>query len=72
MMVKCRCCGTMVDKKTAYKVEMKSKNMYYCSEQEYIRMITEKAEIQKTEHEIMQMIYEIFGDRKSTRLNSSH
>lgn len=61
MMVKCQCCGTMVDRKTAYKVETKSKNMYYCSEQEYIRMITAKAEIQKTEHEIMQMIYEIFG-----------
>lgn len=61
MLVKCQCCGTKIDRNTAYKVNIGKQNKYYCSEHEYIQMITAKAQIRQTENEILQLINYIFG-----------
>jgi YHS domain-containing protein len=36
MLVKCKSCGTKIERDTAYKVVLKDKNSYYCNEQEYL------------------------------------
>ncbi len=39
MIVKCRNCGKMLDRNDAYKVILNNKNVYYCTEQEYLDKI---------------------------------
>lgn len=61
MFVKCRCCGNPVDKNISYKIEHGKTNYYYCSEQEYIKMITDKARMKELEHKILDIVNDIFG-----------
>ena len=60
MYVKCRCCGNPVDKNLAYKIERGKTNYYYCSEQEYIKMTTDKARMKELECKIFDIVNEIF------------
>ena len=42
MLVKCRLCGTKVDRNEAFKVVVGGKNTYYCNEAEYQKVLHEK------------------------------
>lgn len=42
MLVKCKCHDIKIDRDTAFKVIIKSKNNYYCSEQDYLYIQREK------------------------------
>ena len=61
MLVKCKCCGEQIDRDMAYKVSKGKTNEYYCTQSEYIRMITEKAQVKQMKYDILDMINEIFG-----------
>lgn len=61
MLVKCKCCGEKIDRDMAYKVSKGKTNEYYCTQSEYIRMITEKAQVKQMKYDILDMINEIFG-----------
>lgn len=57
MLVKCRLCGTKVDRKDAFKVVVGGKNTYYCNESEYQQVLHER-ELKDNTYEC---INEIFG-----------
>lgn len=42
MLVKCRLCGTKVDRNEAFKVVVGGKNNYYCNEAEYQKVLHER------------------------------
>lgn len=57
MLVKCRICGTKIDRNLAYKVVNNGKNEYYCNEKEY------KCKLKQAEAKdnVLKKINEIFG-----------
>lgn len=61
MLVKCRICGNKIQRADAYKVVVKDKNNYYCSESEYKSWV-EQNDIKNSTY---QLIYDIF-ERKVT------
>lgn len=61
MLVKCRICGNKIQRSDAYKVVVKDKNIYYCSESEYKSWV-EQNDIKDSTY---QLIYDIF-ERKGT------
>ncbi len=36
MLVKCQICNSKIERDSAYKITVKDKNLYYCSDQEYL------------------------------------
>lgn len=60
MTCKCRICGEKLDTETAYKVTIKNKNKYYCSEQEYNEFIKQKEYAQQLKQDIKDIICDIF------------
>lgn len=57
MLPKCKACGKEIDRKTAYKIIEKEKNLYYCSEEEYKKVMKMKKAIEDTHL----LICDIFG-----------
>lgn len=57
ILVKCRICSKKIERTTAYKLVVDSKNNYYCSEQEY-KEWRHKIEIRDNAYNL---IYDIFG-----------
>lgn len=56
MLVKCRQCGTKIDRKTAFKVVVGGKNAYYCNEAEYQKTLHEK-EIKTNTYDCINQIF---------------
>lgn len=56
MLVKCRLCGTKVDKKEAFKVVVGGKNTYYCNEFEYQKVLHER-EVKDNTYECINQIF---------------
>ena len=56
MLVKCRQCGTKIDRKTAFKVVVGGKNAYYCNEAEYQKTLHEK-EIKTITYDCINQIF---------------
>lgn len=56
MLVKCRQCGTKIDRKTAFKVVVGGKNAYYCNEAEYQKTLHEK-EIKNNTYDCINQIF---------------
>ena len=56
MLVKCRLCGTKVDKKEAFKVVVGGKNTYYCNESEYQKVLHER-EVKDNTYECINQIF---------------
>lgn len=63
MLPKCKACGKEVDRKTAYKITEKEKNLYYCSEEEYNKVMKMKQTIE----DIHLLICDIFGQQALNR-----
>lgn len=61
---KCKCCGKQLDVNTAYKVEGKNKNTYYCSKNEYESFIAKKANKQADKDKVNSLVCEII-ERKA-------
>ena len=57
MLVKCRLCGTKVDRKNAFKVVVGNKNAYYCNEAEYQKVLHNR----EVKDNTYTCINEIFG-----------
>lgn len=58
MLVKCKACiDKKIERSTAYKVVIKGKNEYYCSEKEYKQKLKQTADRENT----INIINEIFG-----------
>ena len=56
MLVKCRQCGTKIDRKTAFKVVVGGKNAYYCNGAEYQKTLHEK-EIKTNTYDCINQIF---------------
>lgn len=56
MLVKCRLCGTKVDRNEAFKVIVGGKNAYYCNEAEYQKVLHEK-EVKDNTYECINQIF---------------
>lgn len=56
MLVKCRLCGTKVNKKEAFKVVVGGKNTYYCNESEYQKVLHER-EVKDNTYECINQIF---------------
>lgn len=61
MEVICRACGKKIDRAQAYKTTQGKTNLYYCSEDEYRKILTEKEKAQETRNELQSVIDYIFG-----------
>ena len=61
MEVVCRGCGKKIDRDLAYKIVKGKTNLYFCSEDEYKRILTEKEKAQETRNSLQLVIDEIFG-----------
>ena len=57
ILVKCKICGTKIERNDAYKVVVKGKNEYYCNEKEYKQKLKQKVDKDNT----INIINEIFG-----------
>lgn len=57
MLVKCRMCGTKIDRNKAFKVVVGGKNTYYCNEIEYHKVLHER----KVKDNTYECINQIFG-----------
>lgn len=57
MLVKCQSCGLKTDRDIAFKIKVQGINKYYCTENEYLKIINEK----KIKDDTYITIYEIFG-----------
>ena len=57
ILVKCKICGTKIERNDAYKVVVKGKNEYYCNEKEYQKKLKQAADRVNT----INIINEIFG-----------
>lgn len=57
MLVKCRLCGTKVDRENAFKVVVGNKNAYYCNEAEYQKVLHNR----EVKDNTYTCINEIFG-----------
>lgn len=56
MLVKCRLCGTKVDRNEAFKVVVGGKNTYYCNEAEYQNVLHDK-EVKDNTYECINQIF---------------
>lgn len=56
MLVKCRLCGTKVDRNKAFKVVVGYKNAYYCNEAEYQKVLHER-EVKGNTYECINQIF---------------
>lgn len=56
MLVKCRLCGTKVDRNEAFKVVVGGKNTYYCNEAEYQKVLHER-EVKDNTYECINQIF---------------
>ena len=56
MLVKCRLCGTKVDRNEAFKVVVGGINTYYCNEAEYQKVLHEK-EVKDNTYECINQIF---------------
>ena len=56
MLVKCRLCGTKVDRNEAFKVVVGGKNTYYCNEAEYQKVLHER-EVKNNTYECINQIF---------------
>ena len=56
MLVKCRLCGTKVDKKEAFRVVVGGKNTYYCNKFEYQKVLHER-EVKDNTYECINQIF---------------
>lgn len=61
ILVKCRICGTKIERNDAFKIISNGKNLYYCNKNEY----NEWKSAQEIKDNTYNLIYEIFG-RKIT------
>ena len=61
MNVKCRICGTTVDKEIAYKVTIKGKNTYFCSQEEYEKDLAVRKRAAADKDKVYRLICEIIG-----------
>lgn len=61
MEVVCRGCGKKVDRDRAYKITQSKTNLYYCSEDEYKKVLAEKEKAQDIRNELQAVIDDIFG-----------
>lgn len=61
MEVICRGCGKKVDRSQAYKITQGKVNLYYCSEDEYKKILAEKEKAQEIKNNLQSIIDEIFG-----------
>lgn len=68
MKVKCRICGQYIDKDKAYRVEKYNKNMYYCSEEEYLEYKRKQSEQSKQKADMYRMIEQFIGKTTNTAL----
>lgn len=68
MNVKCRICGTSINRDTAYKIPKGKTNTYYCSEKEYTDYIVKQNEIQQKKKETYSLIEEFIGKTTNTIL----
>ena len=68
MKVKCKICGTLVEKDTAYKIIKNGKNLYYCSEQEYIDYTNQQIKIAQQKSRMYEMIEYFIGKTTNTAL----
>lgn len=57
MKVKCRGCGSLVEREKAYRRTVNGKNAYWCSEQEYNRIEDKK----KNGPRVISLVEDIFG-----------
>ena len=69
MKVKCKVCGKLNEKDTAYKVSIGKVNTYYCSEKEYLDMQKEKQLKKELKDNVYKVIEEIIGKTVNTALN---
>lgn len=56
MLVKCRQCGTKIDRNDAFKVVVGGKNTYYCNENEYQKIMHDKI-IKNNTYECINQIF---------------
>lgn len=68
MKVKCRICGQYIDKDKAYRVEKNNRNMYYCSEKEYLDHKSKQAELSEQKSNMYKMIEQFIGKTTNTAL----
>lgn len=61
MEVICRGCGKKIDRDLAHKIVKGKMNLYFCSEDEYKRIIAEKEKSQEMRNSLQSVIDEIFG-----------
>ena len=61
MEVICRDCGKKVNRDLAYKIVKGKANLYFCSEDEYKRILAEKEKAQEIRNGLQSIIDEIFG-----------
>ena len=68
MKVKCKICGTLVERESAYKIVKNGKNLYYCSEQEYIEYTNKQEEISRQKSRMYELIEYFIGKTTNTAL----
>ena len=64
MLVKCKGCGTKVDRKEAFKVVVNNKNNYYCNASEYETLNIEK----ESKAKVLELVFEIIGETTNTAI----
>ena len=68
MKVKCKICGTLVERESAYKIVKNGKNLYYCSEQEYIEYTRKQEEVSYQKSRMYELIEYFIGKTTNTAL----
>lgn len=61
---KCRICGAKLDTDNAYKVVIKGKNFYFCSEKEYVEDKTKKDKVETDKNKTYKLVCSIIGRRE--------
>lgn len=69
MKVKCKFCGELNEKDTAYKVAVGKVNTYYCSETEYLESQKEKQLKKEIKNNVYKIIEDIIGKTINTTLH---
>lgn len=68
MKVKCKVCGTPIERDTAYKIVKNGKNLYYCSENEYIDYTNQQIKIAQQKQRMYETIEYFIGKTTNTVL----
>jgi YHS domain-containing protein len=61
---KCKICGTQLDTKTAYKIVVKDKSQYYCSQNEYENDLVQKKKAAEDKDKVYYLICDILGKKE--------